>query len=441
MCANCVQMKKRNDDEELPERFSFDAYSEWKVTGAIFFDTRRSLPNEKYPLKFRVTYNRKHKYFDTGYSLSIKEWNSLPKTQSKQLKETRGTLTDLHAIIKQHIKDLVKANNFSLKILKERIKAGDNKSINIAFAVKIKRLEENGQVGTAGIYDSALKSLSEYNKQKEIRYSTASPDWLQKYERWFVGDETNSYATVSIYLRCLRAIFNEAISSGIIPAALYPFGKGKYEIPSSPGRKMALSLPQIKILLDYQTEPGSTTEKMRDLWFFLYLANGMNVKDMILLRWKHIADGEIVYLREKTKKTSKNKEPIIVPVMKEMETIFDKWANTDKSPDAYIFGYLKKKKNSPERIRVVTQNVTRLINKHLKKIAEATGLPPISTYTARHSFSTVLLRSGANVEFISEALGHSSIETTKAYLAGFETEARRKMNEKLLNFEADEKRH
>lgn len=431
-------MKMKKKESDLPDSLTFDAYSEGKVTGAIFFDTRRILQDETYPLKYRVTYNRIHKYFDSGYTLSVKDWNRLPKTQNTQLKETRGILTDENAVIKQYVKDLIKANNFSLENLKRRIKAGDNTSINIAFVKKIKRLENNGQVGTAEIYDSALKSLLKFNNEREIRFVTVTPEWLQKYEKWFIGDDKNSYATASIYLRCLRAIFNEAIKENIIPGGMYPFGKGKYEIPTSPGRKLALSLPQIKTLMEYKVESGSTTEKMRDLWFFLYLANGMNVKDLVMLKWKNIINGEIIYLREKTKKTNKNKEPIVVPVLREMEIIFEKWANSDKSPDAYIFDYLNKKNNSPERIRIVTQNVTRLINRHMKNISEDTGLPHISTYTARHSFSTVLLRSGANVEFISEALGHSSIETTKAYLAGFETEARRKMNENLLNFGSDE---
>lgn len=44
----------------------------------------------------------------------------------------------------------------------------------------------------------------------------------------------------------------------------------------------------------------------------------------------------------------------------------------------------------------------------------------ITTYTARHSFSTVLKRSGVSTEFISESLGHSDLKTTENYLDSFE---------------------
>ena len=44
------------------------------------------------------------------------------------------------------------------------------------------------------------------------------------------------------------------------------------------------------------------------------------------------------------------------------------------------------------------------------------------TYTARHSFVTVLKRSGVNVAIISEALGHTSLSTTQFYLDSFDNE-------------------
>ena len=43
----------------------------------------------------------------------------------------------------------------------------------------------------------------------------------------------------------------------------------------------------------------------------------------------------------------------------------------------------------------------------------------IGTYSARHSFSTILKRKGVSTEFIKEALGHSSMVTTENYLDSF----------------------
>jgi len=47
----------------------------------------------------------------------------------------------------------------------------------------------------------------------------------------------------------------------------------------------------------------------------------------------------------------------------------------------------------------------------------------------------VLKRSGANIAFISESLGHSDLKTTENYLASFEKEERKKNAALLTNFE------
>ena len=59
----------------------------------------------------------------------------------------------------------------------------------------------------------------------------------------------------------------------------------------------------------------------------------------------------------------------------------------------------------------------------------------ISTYTVRHSYATVLKRSGANIAYISESLGHSELKTTQNYLASFEHEERGKNAKLLTNFD------
>ena len=71
----------------------------------------------------------------------------------------------------------------------------------------------------------------------------------------------------------------------------------------------------------------------------------------------------------------------------------------------------------------------------MKKIAVTIGIDKqITTYYARHSFATILKNSGVSTEFISEALGHSSLATTKNYLAGFEKHAINETTDVLLSF-------
>lgn len=82
---------------------------------------------------------------------------------------------------------------------------------------------------------------------------------------------------------------------------------------------------------------------------------------------------------------------------------------------------------------MVKNQFIKTINNYMKKIGADIGYDkPLTTYSARHSFTTILKRSGAPLGFISESLGHQSLQTTKAYLDSFEDGTRRKYAEMLM---------
>jgi integrase/recombinase XerD len=71
------------------------------------------------------------------------------------------------------------------------------------------------------------------------------------------------------------------------------------------------------------------------------------------------------------------------------------------------------------------------------KIRKKLGIEKkVTTYVARHTFSTVMKRSGASTEFIQEALGHTNIKTTENYLDSFEKEVKKEFASKLVPFKS-----
>jgi site-specific recombinase XerD len=63
---------------------------------------------------------------------------------------------------------------------------------------------------------------------------------------------------------------------------------------------------------------------------------------------------------------------------------------------------------------VVNTTKLRGIN-YMKLIGEDIGYDkPLTTYTIRHSFLTIIKRSGAPTELLSESLGHKSHQTNEA---------------------------
>ena len=63
------------------------------------------------------------------------------------------------------------------------------------------------------------------------------------------------------------------------------------------------------------------------------------------------------------------------------------------------------------------------INKELKILSTELEIEDIvTTYVARHSFASILKKSGVNIGIISQALGHQDLKTTEIYLSKFDNE-------------------
>jgi site-specific recombinase XerD len=118
----------------------------------------------------------------------------------------------------------------------------------------------------------------------------------------------------------------------------------------------------------------------------------------------------------------------------EIDEIINRWGNKPAYSDAYVFPLLEPALTA-EKERAKIQHATKTINKYIKRVAAAVGIEKnVSTYTARHSFSTVLKRAGAPIELISESLGHSNLKTTESYLDSFEDTIKQQYAARLTAF-------
>lgn len=425
MCKLCAQYLIANTC------ISMESYILNGISISLFFDNRRANKEGAYPIKVRVTHKRIRKYYSTGKNLSQEDWEKLDTSKKSDLMNIRKDLQISFNKIREVVQVLEEEGNFSFENLNTRLGKCVNDTLNTAYKNKINSQIESGAIGNSTVYSCSYKHLEKYAGEK-IAFDTITVNWLKKYEKDMLA-EGKSYTTISIYLRCLRAILNEAKSVDMLKEAQYPFGRGKYEIPIGKGRKMALTLQQIKQVISY-TDGSEATEHYRDLWFFSYLCNGININDLLKLKFSNIEGNEIFFYRSKTIHTSKEKKEIGASLTPEMKKIIERWGNPDKNPNNYVFPFLDGY-NTPMEQKKRIQDVTRRINKRLKMISEALELPNISTYTARHSFASVLKRSGANIAYISESLGHSDLKTTENYLASFEREEREKNAKLLTNFD------
>ena len=83
---------------------------------------------------------------------------------------------------------------------------------------------------------------------------------------------------------------------------------------------------------------------------------------------------------------------------------------------------------TPAQVYRKIQDFTTTINKGMRVIAQELEInKKVTTYAARHSHATILLKSGASLEMIGENLGHTTLKTTQNYIASFDDETKKEM--------------
>lgn len=405
------------------------------ITTIILLDTRRKKKDNSFPVKLRVTYKRDQRYYKTNYAFTKQEYEKVAGEKPRgKYKDISLELSRIENKAREVISEL-SVFSFEAFDMVFRTKKDERQNVLYSYERNIDRLKSEGRLGTAESYKYSLNSLKEFVKKEMLLFSEITPKFLENYQKGML-DKGKSITTIGIYLRCLRAIFNEAINTpGLVGKDAYPFGKRKFEIPNGQNIKKAITLDEIKKIFEYECEEGSSIQRAKDYWVFSYLCNGVNVKDIALLKYKNIDfdDEKITFIRAKTERTSSsNLKPITIILLPEIKTIIDRWGNQPQYPNNYVFPILEKEYSLEEQRARIKQTIKN-INKYIDRIAESVGIKKkITTYTARHSFSTVLKRSGASIEFISESLGHSDIRTTESYLDSFEDDMKKEFATMLI---------
>ncbi|MFT6841492.1 MAG: integrase/recombinase XerD [Psychroserpens sp.] len=407
-----------------------------KPTFSIVLDKRKKNKLNLYPIKLRVTYLRENIQYSLGMALNITDFEKLssPKLRDTLLKGIKHSCDD--ALFKSR-EISARLEHFSFSTFKEQFfgkQKGlkDTSKIETLFASYIQSLKSEGRVSTYQSYQNAFNSLNKF-KQK-LKWSDITVELLNQYEKWMLSKDS-SMTTIGIYLRSLRAIFNLAIRNKYIGQDHYPFGKGKYQIPAGRNIKKALTIEEIQSIFNYEIIAHPAKEFARDLWLFSYLCNGINIKDIAHLKYSNHEDCKITFIRAKTRLSTKsNQSTINVILNSKAEEIIRRWGTKPALEECYIFPILPSV-FTPEEERKVIQNRVSVTNNYMKKIGADLGIKKnITSYVARHSFSTVLKRSGVSTEYISEALGHTSLATTENYLDSFEDDTKKKYSDLLTNF-------
>jgi len=266
------------------------------------------------------------------------------------------------------------------------------------------RFEKNASENTIEAYVSDLQKLQNFAEQNlaSVTPITISYEHLQEF-LYQVSKINYSERTQARWISSIKGFFSFLLEDELRednPSALLETPKLGLYLPDT------LSLEEIEKLISATEENTDLAKRNRCMIEVLY-GCGLRVSELTELQISNINFKEN-YLKIQ----GKGDKVRFVPLA-------DYTADFIKN---YINNIRSKQKINPKYSDILFLNsrgaqISRqMVFLVIKEIVKKAGIQKnISPHTFRHSFATHLLQNGADLRFIQEMLGHSSITTTEIY--------------------------
>lgn len=383
----------------------------------IICRTDKTNKHGKSPLSIQFSHNGRRRRIATGLVVEPKFWDD----KNQKIKPNCPNYIDLQYRLNEQVamyeKKIRKLEILEIEVTFDNLLETNGRKVNCTIGecldATISRLESLGKYGSASKHKSLRSRLSQY-RTLNIRLDEIDLAFLRDFELFLrrIGNANNSIATK---FAIFKAAYNKALAEEQFVTKSNPFSKFKVGRLWTKTRKRAITKEDVQKLMELKIEPSHQTEYRdfaRDVFLFSYYTAGINFTDLASLRYSDVVNGRISYSRNKTQKL------LLFRLMPRALEIIEKYSHSGHSSDDYVFPILDR------RIHVTPQQIfnrTHKVLRELKVLGEMIGLQmPLTTYVARHTYATVLKRSGVNIAIISESLGHSDLSTTQIYLDSFE---------------------
>lgn len=394
------------------------------VTISVICFKSKTLANGEHPLMLRITQDRKRVMKSLGISVNPKHWDFI-KGEPKPKCPNRELIQSIILKVKSEyqtkiIEKISKEEEFTATSLlsenKSNIKA---QTVEEFYLSLIEDLKQKGRIGNSYAYLNSYNTLRNFNKGEKLNYTFSHIDvpFCKKFEDW-MRNKGNKDTTLSYQFRTLRATYNKAIEAKIVAREKNPFIEYKLSHFNTKTIKRALSKNDILKLINANCNGQSKLRQLtHDLFSFSYLCGGISFVDIANLTRQNIVEDRLIYQRQKTHGN------INLLLSKEASTIIAKYSTYQQEAE-YLFPILHCKRHiTPMQKSNRVHKICHQVNTELRAFAQELGITAeVTTYVARHSFATILKKSGVNIGIISQALGHQDIKTTQIYLSKFDNE-------------------
>lgn len=269
-----------------------------------------------------------------------------------------------------------------------------------------------------GNYSIMLNSLHRFLKCDILLFSDINYNLLNNYKDYLTWHPRAQ----SLYLGCMRHIFNEAIREynrdDVKVITNNPFNS--FTIPKSTPMTKDRVISDDNLIKLFNFYGTRRVGMARDCYILSFCLIGMNSVD--IYECTSYSNGVLAYDRAKTRDRRSDNAHIEIVVPNIIKPLFEKYKGNSR-----VFNFYKKYSNAA--------NFNKHINKGLHIIADTLDIPHFDFYSARHTWASIARnRLGIDKYTIHEALNHvSNMDITDIYIQKDYTNIN-KANEKVIAY-------
>lgn len=350
-------------------------------------------------------------------NITVKE-NDLSRNGNIKSNDVQRDIDDRINTLKNKLYDLEK-DMININVDAEWIYShlNNNHKILDFFEYTKQWIEKSSNKGK-GNYSIMLNSLYRFLKCDTLAFSNIDYKLLDSYKDYLTGHPRAQ----SLYLGCMRHIFNEAIREYNIDdnkvITNNPFNS--FTIPKSVSMTKNRIISDDNLIKLFNFHGTRRVGMARDCYILSFCLIGMNSVD--LYECTSYSNGVLAYDRAKTRDRRTDNAHIEIVVPNIIKPLFDKYKG-----DSRVFDFYKKYSNAA--------NFNKHINKGLHIIADTLDIPHFDFYSARHTWASIARnRLGIDKYTIHEALNHvSDMSITDIYIQKDYTNIN-KANEKVIAY-------
>lgn len=364
-------------------------------------------------INIRITHNRQLVYIPTGLRVTAKQIRKGEVSDPHILSVLNGRimrfndyLVDMSAHLPYMSANEVKDAILQREAMENRARNADGKGINLFNFWENEFLNTVKTEKTRRLYRTSLNRLSGFCK--ELYTSQITLRFLLDYERHLVQTGVGPRG-INLYMTHLKCVFNRAKdfyndedgSFTLIPNN--PFAK--YRIPAQPPAKKEGDLTKEQLMAIINYRPATAREELaRDCFVMSLFLAGINSADLYHAE-SLSKEWVLSYERTKTKTRRSDRARQRITVPEYLRPLFEKYRDNIK-----VLNFHRRYAGTPE--------FNAAINKGLKNVGEAVGIPGLHYYQARHSFATIARNDlRFPLDDVSKCLGHvPSNPTTDIYI-------------------------